>query len=278
MGNCWSTSDYITPRPTQLLPDPCGISTFSASRNWFMSNNYNVYKGADDNAPLWLFLHVKGNPNGDNDSYFVLENFWRPPFSEEGDVICWCHLPAYQRNQAYQTSGLEEYGISPDLVSEIYWASTEFVDEPGSLPMVHWKRREWSFTIRLGFYRDRYMEEPLGVLDISSKGWIIRKTGGPGKSYIQPKKEARDVRYVFRDKHGLRYPIEIEADMKGMLTYESGMYNCSVTYEQGWAGERRLSITSKPNEDPSLSFLVAFVCANVLSPDDIAANLRSFKL
>ncbi|CAM6088923.1 unnamed protein product [Calypogeia fissa] len=278
MGNCLSTSDYITPRPSLLLPDPCGPSTFSASRNWFMSNNFNVYKGAEDNAALWLFVHVKGSPNGDNDSYFVLENFWRPPFSEEGDVICWCHLPAYQRNQAYQSSGYEEYGISPDLVSEVYWSDNQFADESSAVPMVHWKRKEWSFSVRLGFYRDRYMEEPLGVLDISSKGWLIRKTGGPGKSFIQPKKEARDVRYVFKDKHGLRFPIELEADLKGNVSFESGLFSCLVSREQGWAGDKRVIATSKAGYDPSLAFLVSFLCATVLAPDDIAANLRHSKL
>jgi hypothetical protein len=144
--------------------------------------------------------------------------------------------------------------------------------------MLHWKRKEWSFSVRLGFYRDRYMEEPLGVLDISSKGWLIRKTAGPGKGFIQPKKEARDVRYVFKDKHGFRFPIELEADLKGTVSFESNFSSCLMSAEQGWAGERRVVVTSKAGHDPCLAFLVSFICANVLSPDDIAANLRQSKL
>lgn len=122
------------------------------------------------------------------------------------------------------------------------------------------------------------MEEPLGVLDISSKGWLIKKTAGPGKSFIQPKKEARDVRYVFKDKHGLRFPIELEADLKGNVSFESSLFSCLVSPEQGWAGEKRVVVTSKAGQDPSLSFLVSFLCANVLSPDDIAAHLRHSKI
>ncbi|KAJ7550432.1 hypothetical protein O6H91_07G100500 [Diphasiastrum complanatum] len=282
MGNCCSGSDYITPRPKIMLPDPTGPSTFSASRNAFLSNNFNVFKGTDDSQSLWLFLRTKGKANGIEDSYFVLENFWRAPFSDEGDVLCWCHLPAYHQNRAYRTTGYEEHGISPDLHSEIYWTNSNYIEQSRDTPMVLWKRREWQFSVRLGFYRDRYMEEPLGLLEISSKGWIIQKViGGPGKSLIQPQKKINEAQYVFKDKDGLSFPIAMDMILKGcskLQSYDSCMFGCIVTPPHCWFSDKKILTATRAGYEPGLAFLVAFVCANILSPESIAHNLQLSQL
>ncbi|KAJ7527618.1 hypothetical protein O6H91_16G063700 [Diphasiastrum complanatum] len=276
MGCCCSSTEYVTPRPHTLLPDPTGACTFSASRNALMSQNFNVFKGEEDNALLWLFLRVKGNLDGVNDSYFVLENFWRPPFSDEGDVLCWCHLPAFQRDRSYSSSGHEEYGISPDLNSEVYWYDSQY-DQPALASMILWKREEWQFHVRIGFYRDRYMEEPLGVLEICSRGWIVQKIGGPGKSFVQPIEDVKNVRYVFEDRNGLHFPIDVNMVLKNnsrVLSYDCCMFGFLVTPGSYRAIGYKFIVSSKAGHDPGLAFLVAFVCASAFSPENIGSNLR----
>ncbi|KAJ7526436.1 hypothetical protein O6H91_16G006500 [Diphasiastrum complanatum] len=286
MGNCCSDIDYITPRPKTLLPDPAAPSTFSASRNAFLSNNFNVFKGTDGNKLLWLFLHAKGKANGIEDSYFVLENFWRAPYSEEGDVLCWCRLPAYHRTRCYCSSGHEEYGISQELNSKIYWANSRNhaeLSEAAATPTVLWKRTQWQFSLRLGFYGDRYMEEPLGSLEISITGWIVKKVGGPGKNFARSKKEVKDARYVFRDKHGQPCAIELDVLPKGgnskVISYQSSMFGCvAATPSHTWLKDQKMVTTTRAGHDPGLAFLVAFMCANVVSPHTIAGNLKVSEL
>lgn len=192
-------------------------------------------------------------------------------------MICWCHLPAFQKNNSYQSSGYVEYGISPDISSEIYWSDAPISAETYSMPMLYWKRREWDFSARIGFYRDRYMEEPLGVLDVAAKGWLVQKVGGPGKNPVQQRKEVQEVRYVFRDKLGIRVSIKLDVILSGtaqLISYDCLMFSCLVTPAHGWLSEKKAVITSKSGYDPSLAFLVAFVCSHVLSPENVALNLR----
>ena len=263
MGCCYSVPDA----PEVILPDPEGPCTFTCKKLGMFADDYVVLADENDKSSKWLFLNRQGGLFSGSLS-IDLENFVRnnPDNPKKGEILWYVKFdtsPKYKREYDDDSSD-DEFSDGGDYFSfmrhrrENHYAMkwkmmTEMRIEPGKRPG--------------GAY----------VMRVKAKGTATRKV-----RYELNDEGHREKKYYDHERvKSVSYRMEQKSDgavvdswkIFGDLNrgrechWDNVLFSCDE-----FRGVNR--VQTKPGCDPSLSLLVAHICATEFDIGAIKQNFR----
>jgi len=265
MGNCCGGSSV----PKVIIPDPENGKEYKVlcKKAGMMSSDFEVFQDCDDKKK-WLFIDKKGSIW--KDPKYILENYVRDE-KKQGKVLASAKIG---------DANVKVYGHETHEDSD---GSDDYSADSGDEADVQTTKMKWAQKLKVKLYSDREMKTQVAEVVVKAKGKAkkiertVTSTDEEGNesssTSVDVKKKVKKMIYKL---HFMDGKDDCEIHLKGKFNGKESdlVWTCPV-FEASTKGFFNPKVTiSTKWKDTGFAFLLGFITAAELAPNDIADNVK----